>query len=186
MQLPAACLMVWAGSALSEWWTVYVHKSQRSDVIVVQAGLRLLGRWYEQGTSFFLAHSLLIIWTKAGRQLRRKVCNQCSYRQLDKLKVPRCHGYGDGKTCDCPQVFWWYPSRLGWQIWLRNWDCPLGKFRWARERKRRNLKTTKHRNRETTRVAGNEAEWMQRGRRGEKTPESVQGRRSGGPVTKET
>lgn len=131
-QRPAAKLMEGVITGLQSWWTHYVVKDVRLDCVLVAWMCRTFYRGYFLGSSFLLAHVLLVVGRQGYRD-RRAQCEECTFGKRDAQGIMRCHGHdtggkSGGRTCDCPTVWWWLPSYLAYQIALRNFVCPIGHF----------------------------------------------------------
>ena len=77
---------------------------------------------YEMGSSFFWAHAFGVV-ASTTRSTRFAQCKGCVHRKIIHGH-PRCSASG----CNCSIKPWWVFSRLAWQLRLRNWPCPAGKF----------------------------------------------------------
>lgn len=128
-------LVAWLAKQLLFLWTAMVTQEKRFDQAILNRAIRLAMRVYTLATSFALAHALLFVGPGAYRA-RQAICGGCTYRKIDDRGVARCYGAHEGTGCGCLELPWWFFSRLGWKLSLRNFRCPLERFgRWSRDSK---------------------------------------------------
>lgn len=84
----------------------------------------LMGQ-YVRGRSLVVAHSKGLVSRKT-QNARLSACSTCEYKYLYSDGHNYCRGANGGLGCGCGH---YVLSRLSWTTRLKNWTCPVGKFK---------------------------------------------------------